>query len=50
MKIGALRLHQRTLKGLYFAIGSLTVLVIGVGLCFLIGLSFLPQARELPLR
>lgn len=50
MRIGALRVHQKTLKGLYYAVGSFTVLLMGVALFLLLGMLLSPEAREMPLR
>jgi hypothetical protein len=50
MRIGSVRLHKRTLRGFYYAAGSFTLLVLGVGLCVLFGMMLLPEAREVTLR
>ncbi len=50
MRIGTLRLHPKTLKGLYYAAGSFTVLVVGVAFFFFLGLLMMPEAREVPWR
>jgi hypothetical protein len=50
MRIGPVLVDQRTIKRLYYAAGSFTVLVVGVGLFLLLGVLLIPEARELPLR
>ena len=50
MRNGAVRFHQRALKGLYFTVGSFTVLALGVGILLLLAVLLSPNARELPLR
>ena len=50
MRIGVLRIQPRTVKGLYYAAGSFTILAVSVGLCFLIGMMLLPESREIPFR
>lgn len=50
MRIGTVRVHRRTLKGFYYAAGSVTLLVVGVGLCMLFGLLLMPEAHEMTLR
>jgi hypothetical protein len=50
MKIGSMRLQPRTVKGLYYAAGSFTVLIVGAAFFFLMGLMLMPEAREVPWR
>ena len=50
MKTGLLRVHPRTVKGLYYSLGSFTLLVLGIALCFLISMIFVPEAKEVPWR
>jgi hypothetical protein len=50
MRIGTVRLHHRTRRGLYYAAGSFTLLILGVSLCLLFGMLLLPEAHEVTLR
>jgi hypothetical protein len=50
MKIGTIRLQRRTMKGLYYAAGSFTILMVGAALLFLMGVMLMPAAREVPWR
>jgi hypothetical protein len=50
MRIGTMRVRQRTFKGLYIAAGTLTLLVVGLGLSVLFVMLLLPEAREATLR
>ncbi|HEX3892919.1 MAG TPA: hypothetical protein VHW46_10140 [Terracidiphilus sp.] len=50
MKIGVLRLQPRTVKGLYYAAGSFTLLMVGIALCLLVGMMLLPETHEIPWR
>ncbi len=50
MKSGLLRLESRTVKGLYYAAGGCTLFALGVGLFLLVGMMFLPEAKDFPLR
>lgn len=50
MRIGFVQLDQRIIRRFYYAIGSFTILAVGVALLLLLGVLLVPEARELPLR
>jgi hypothetical protein len=50
MRIGTSRLRPKTVKGLYLAAGSFTLLIVGVAFFIFLGMNFMPEAREVPWR
>jgi hypothetical protein len=50
MRLGALRVQRRTVKGLYYAAGSFTLLVVGAAFLLLMGMLLMPEAKEVPWR
>jgi hypothetical protein len=50
MKFGTVRLPRGTVKGLYFAAGSFTILVVGAAFFLLMGILMMPGAKEVPWR
>jgi hypothetical protein len=50
MKVSMLRIHPRTMTGLYYSLGGFTIFVLGVALCVLAIMTFLPEAKEVPWR
>jgi len=50
MRVGTFRLQRRTVKGLYYAAGSFTLLVVGAAFFLLMGMLLMPEAKEVPWR
>jgi hypothetical protein len=50
MRIGTVRVRRRTRKALYYAAGSFTLLILGLGVCMLFVMLLLPEAHEVTLR
>jgi hypothetical protein len=50
MRVGTLRLQPRTVKALYYAAGSFTLLIVGAAFFLLMGMLLMPEAKEMPWR
>jgi hypothetical protein len=50
MRIGTLRIQRRTVRGIYYAAGSFTLLLVGAAFFLLMGMLMMPEAKEVPWR
>ena len=50
MRIGTLRIQRRTVRGIYYAAGSFTLLLVGAAFFLLMGMLMMPEAQEVPWR